>query len=299
MHLKSLIILPLALLTSCISSVETVQTPIVFSPVIGNEVRSEDMSVPFPEDKSFGVWAQDIKSGTPDNSQPEYISDQEITCINGFWTSRSLPLWPATPLTFTAYSPVSLPMTYDGGVLRLEGYESGQEEILFAQSEKGLQASQGAVKLQFQHALTKLDMRIANGYGAGVQVRVDRILLTNVAQKGDFDSSRPKYWTADESSATDIVIFDSERDGEFLAEPKMKFIGDIQTIIPQALNARIELQYSFRVDEGDWIDGQKEVSESIDIFWEAGRYYTYSLTINETRLGYTTGISHWNGRENR
>ena len=142
-------------------------------------------------------------------------------------------------------------------------------------------------------------MRIANGYGAGVQVRVDRILLTKVAQKGDFDSSRPKYWTADESSATDIVIFDSERDGEFLAEPKMKFIGDVQTIIPQALNARIELQYSFRVDEGDWIDGQKEVSESIDIFWEAGRYYTYSLTINETRLGYTTGISHWNGRENR
>ena len=81
-------------LASCISSVELVQKPIVFNPVIGHEVRSDDMSVPFPEDKTFGVWALD-------NHLEEFISDREIGFNGVSWTSESLPLWPINySLTF-------------------------------------------------------------------------------------------------------------------------------------------------------------------------------------------------------
>ena len=92
MTLKSLISLPLAFLASaCISKVELVQRPIVFEPVIGSEVRSSsdiDMSVPFPEDKSFGVWAMDS------HQAGNYIDDQEICYTDGVWSSESLPFWP-------------------------------------------------------------------------------------------------------------------------------------------------------------------------------------------------------------
>ena len=295
MRLKSLISLPLTLLASaCISKVELVQSPIVFNPVIGNEVRANDMSVPFPEDKSFGVWAMDS------HQAGNYIDDQEICYTDGVWSSESLPFWPlSSSLTFFAYSPYDLPMRLEDGNLLMEDYDVSVEdaEVLFAKTASGLTSEQGEVKLPFVHALAKLDMRVASGFGADVDVRIDRILLKGVAMCGDFNSTRHPYWRADESSAIDVTIFDSERDGEFLAGPTMQFIGDVHTIIPQGLKPSIELTYAFRVDEGEWIDGQMDTAELRDVFWEPGRYYTYSLRINEMKLSCTTGIGHWNERK--
>ena len=279
-------------LVSCISSVEMVQTPIVFNPVIGHEVRSDDMSVPFPEDESFGVWALD-------NNLEEFISDREIGFNGVSWTSESLPLWPInSSLTFYAYSPCSLPVKLSKGVMTLDGFDvlRDGDDLLFAQTASGLTSVLGDVKLPFRHALSRIDMRIASGYGADVQVRIDRIILKNVATVGDYDSSKLMNWTVDESTATDIVFYDSERDGQFLAGPEMQFIGELHTIIPQKLGSVIELQYAFQVDGSDWIDAQKDLTEEIKITWEPGRYYTYSLTINERMLAYTTGIGHWSER---
>ena len=250
------------------------------------------MSVPFPEDKSFGVWALDSQSA-------EYISDNEISCSSGIWSSELLPFWPTnSTLTFYAYSPCTLPVKFMKGIMTLEGFNvmSDSDDVLFAQTESGLTSSLGDVKLPFSHALSRIDMRIASGYGADVQVRIDRIVLKKVATVGNYDSSKYPNWTVDSSTATDIVFFDSERDGQFLAGPKMQFIGELHTIIPQNIRSVIELEYAFRVDDTDWIEGQKDVTEEIIITWEPGRYYTYSLTINESRLAYTTGIGHWSER---
>ena len=295
MTLKPLISLSLTLLASaCISKVELVQNPIVFNPVIGHEVRATDMSVPFPEDKTFGVWALDY------HQAGSYIDDQEIRCTGGIWTSASLPFWPqSSSLTFYAYSPYDLPMDLEEGNLVLKDFDVSAEddELLFARTDSWLIAEQGAVKLPFTHALAKLDMRVANGYGTDMDIRIDRILLRGVAVRGDFSSARYPYWRADESSIVDITIFDSERDGQFLAGPTMQFIGDVHTILPQGLTPSIELTYSFRVDDGAWIDGQRESVELRDVYWEPGRYYTYSLRISEMKLSCTTGIGHWNERD--
>ena len=297
MNLRTLIFLPLAFLASaCISKVELVQKPIVFDPVIGSEVRSSinsDMSVPFPEDKTFGVWALDSQSGG------KYIDNHQIRCSNGIWGDESLPFWPtSSSLTFFAYAPYDLQMRLEDGNLALKGFDVRENgtEVFFAKTSSGLTSSEGAVKLPFVQALAKLDVRIANGFGVDVDVRIDRILLKGVAMRGDFHSVRYPYWKADESSTVDITIFDSERDGQFLAGPTMQFIGDVHTVIPQGLTPSIELTYAFRVDEGEWIDGQVEAAELRNIFWEPGRYYTYSLRINEIKLSYTTGIGHWNER---
>ena len=273
------------------------QKPIEFNPVIGNEVRSSsdsDMSVPFPEDRSFGVWALDSRSGR------KYIDDQQIRCSGGIWGDESLPFWPtSSSLTFYAYAPYDLAMRLEGGNLVLEGFDVREDgaEVLFAKTSSPLTSSEGEVKLPFVQGLAKLDVRVANGFGADVDVRIDRILLRGVAMRGDFHSIRYPYWRADESSTVDITIFDSERDGQFLAGPAMQFIGDVHTIIPQGLTPSIELTYAFRVDEGEWIDGQTDTAELRDVFWEPGRYYTYSLRINEMKLSCTTGIGHWNERK--
>ena len=177
-------------LASCISSVELVQRPIVFEPVIGSEVRSSsetDMSVPFPEDKSFGVWALDSRSGG------KYIDDQQIRCFDGIWGDESLPFWPtSSSLTFYAYAPYDLAMRLEGGNLVLEGFDVREDgaEVLFAKTSSPLTSSEGEVKLPFIQGLAKLDVRVANGFGADVDVRIDRILLRGVAMRGDFHSIR-------------------------------------------------------------------------------------------------------------
>lgn len=295
MRLKTLISLPAALvLTSCISSVNLVEEKIVFNPVIGNEVRSSDMSVPFPEDKTFGVWALDSRTSA------KHMDDCEIVYAGGEWTSDPSTFWPVSQsLLFAAYSPYSLPMALEGGNLVLNDFDVMKDEadILFTMPVSGITSAQGAVKLPFMHALSKLDMRVANGFGDDVDLRIDAIVIKGVARSGDFSTARKSYWRVDESSLEDIVIFDSVRDGEFFAGPRMQFIGDVHTIIPQGMHPVVEVSYSFRVDDGEWIDGQKESVELQDTYWEAGRYYTYSLIINEVRLKYTTGIGHWSERE--
>ena len=294
MTLKSLIF-PLAFLaTACISKVERVQTPIVFNPVVGNEVRSTDMSVPFPEDKTFGVWASGNKSvGT-------FIADKEICCTDGVWVSESLPFWPSnSSLRFLAYSPYGLQMQLEDGNLVMKGFDvhKNDTEVLFATTPSGLTSEQGEVKLPFTHALSKLDVRVANRFGSEIDLRIDRIALKGVAMRGDFNSSRHPYWKVDESTLEDVLIFDSERDGQFLAGTTMQFIGGVHAVIPQGLEPYFELVYAFRVDEGEWIDGQQESVQLRGVYWEPGRYYTYSLGINEEKVSYTTGIGHWNGRK--
>ena len=295
MHIKTLIPSLLTLtMVSCISKTNLVQEAIVFNPVIGHEVRSAESSVPFPEDKTFGVWALDDKKSS------EFISNAEIAFNGGLWSSAALPLWPtSSSLTFYAYSPYDLPVGFSDGVMTLKGFDvrTDGDQLLYAKTASGLTAAQGEVKLPFTHALSRLDMRIASGYGSDVDVRIDRIVLRKVAQVGDFNSSIAYCWRADTDSADDIVIFDSERDGQFLAGPDMKFIGDALTIIPQCMGSSIEIHYAFRVDDGDWIDGQSESTKVLETYWEPGRYYTYSLTINELKLSYTTGIGHWNERK--
>ena len=113
------------------------QSPIVFNPVIGHEVRANDMSVPFPEDKSFGVWAMDS------HQAGNYIDDREIRCTDGIWSSESLPFWPqSSSLTFFAYSPYDLPMRLEGGNLVLKDYDVRRDDadVLFAKTASGLTA---------------------------------------------------------------------------------------------------------------------------------------------------------------
>lgn len=294
MRLKPLISLPLAVLASaCISKVELVQTPIVFDPVIGTEVRAFDMSIPFPEDKTFGVWALDS------STLSRYIDNEQVCFQDGEWAPISHPLWPtSSSLSFVAYSPYTLPMGLESGELVLEGFDVAKEgtDILFAKAASGHEYGQRDVKIPFVHALSKLDMRVKNGFGDDIELRIDKIVLKGIAMRGSFHSSKHPYWRIDESSFDDIVIFDSGRDGQFLAGPTMQFIGDVYSIIPQAVKPVVELTYSFRISDAEWIDGQKESVELQDVYWEPGRYYTYSLNLNEVKLTYTTGVGHWNER---
>ena len=45
------------LLTGCVGGVERVSKNIGFNPVIGHDTRAVEESIPFPEDRTFNVWA--------------------------------------------------------------------------------------------------------------------------------------------------------------------------------------------------------------------------------------------------
>ena len=64
----------------------------------------------------------------------------------------------------------------------LEGFDvrDGDDELLFAKTASGLTSAQGEVKLPFIHALAKLDVRVANGFGGEIFVIRPRGVYTYV-----------------------------------------------------------------------------------------------------------------------
>ena len=66
--------------------------------------------------------------------------------------------------------------------------------------------------------------------------------------------------------------------------------------IPQLCQADIVVSFKVKVGTGGWIPDTMTVG-ALKTDWQSGKQYTYTLTLTDTRLTYTTGISNWNNRE--
>ena len=75
-----------------------------FKPVIGHDTRAEE-SVPFPEDRTFYVWALNTTDGSI------YLNKENIAHKSEGWLS--VRKWPEAELDFTAYWPIELNPEYN------------------------------------------------------------------------------------------------------------------------------------------------------------------------------------------
>lgn len=273
---------------SCLSSIKSddSRTSIGFAPVLGTEVRSGDVS-PFPEDMDFGVWAE-----TAENN---ILMDREYVSFDGSdWMPESSLLWPENvSVHFTGYAPYDLDADFrDDGSLVLEDYESVKDGRGFYLSDMTdwLEQRDGTVQLTFRPMTAKVDFRMANGLNMVTSVKVEKIILSGVHVQGSFDSSAFPQWTAD-GVAEDIVAYDCEKYPEDCdVGREQKFFGEPIVFVPQTSHPVVRVIYSYSVGDG-WINGQQASTDVMNVNWEAGRKYTYSLTLTENTLEYTTGIS--------
>ena len=279
-----------ALLASCVGGLNTdkIDVNIEFRPVIGYDTRADE-SVPFPEDRSFLLWAQAPQSG-------QIYIDSETVSYNGGWKSEMM--WPQEQISFSACWPMDIPVSYSVSEgLQIKGFDctGGDVDVLIAKADSDDQVD-GKVVLPFNHALSRIEFRMRHSLSEDMSVKVNRIELRGFAQKGDYNTKGVDRWSC-EGYSSDRVIFDASVEGaKDVPSGEAIYLGEDFYAIPQVAVPVLEVSYEVKYAQAQWIPQTSEI-ESLEIYWEPGKHYTYTLNLCMDKLQCTTGISSWNNRE--
>ena len=278
--------IPLIALAGCVKTFTEADRPVRFrfEPVLGMQLRSEDNTEKFPVGENFRVTAYT-------SSDDVFFKDAEISFDGDAWTSPLLPDWPAgTRLRFTAYSP---------GNADLTGFcpDTDPSNLMTAGPTQLLENSSNPVPLKFTHALSKIDIRLQNGLTEGAELKVCKVTLDAVHDRGDFSPDNGTWTLTDEAAAMDLFRTDDESDQPGQGVPvsrRYSRIGEERRVIPQNGKATVTIVCALKYPGSEWISNQIWSSGTpINIEWEAGRRYTYSISLLEKGITCTTGISSW------
>lgn len=279
----------LLLLAGCVGGLQTSRVPvnIGFKPVIGHDTRAEE-SVPFPEDRTFRVWALNEDDGEV------YLDNEEIAHSEGWLASK---VWPQASLTFDACWPVDLDVDHDrDNGLSISGFDSseGDVDILFARTEDETYEVDSLINLRFDHILSRVEFRIQQSLPAEMSVEITGIELNGFAQTGDYNTTGDYTWKTKDATRSFTVFDGSDNPVRISSDPI--YIGEDFYAIPQHCQASVKVCFDVKYGDAEWIP-QEAVIDNIDTQWKPSTHYTYTLTLTDEKMVYTTGISNWNNRD--
>lgn len=290
--LASAVLAAALLMSGCVVGLRTNKVPvnIGFKPVIGHDTRAEaEESVPFPEDRSFKVWATDMSSGET------LLSNEEVRHTAGGWLASRT--WPDSELSFTACWPTDLSPEYDresGVVFKGFNADTDRRDLLVARAKAEYDAD-SLVALNFDHILSRVDFRVMHSLEDNIEVLVKKIELVGFGFEGDYNTSGDGLWKVSDKDDTHVVYDAGTGEGYRLTKDAT-YIGEDFFTVPQLCEAKVVMNCMVRVGGGGWIPDNL-VIDALKTDWQSGKQYTYTLNMTDTRLVYTTGISNWNNRE--
>ena len=278
------------LLTGCVGlNTNKLPSYIGFRPVIGHDTRATEESVPFPEDRSFKVWAQESRMGS-------LYLDNETISYNGGWLASKI--WQDDELRFEACWPTDLPVEFSkSNGLQIKNFDcsGGDVDILMAQARSDNEIDT-LITLRFDHILSRVEFRMLHSLSDNMAVRLKKIELKGIASKGDFNTRHSGQWSLGDPNFTYVVYDAGEGDGVTIPAGKAQYIGEDFYVIPQVSMAQLDVSYEVRYEGANWIP-QTETIKSLDTQWEPSKHYTHTLNLRMDKLVQTTGISSWNNRE--
>ena len=256
-----------------------------FKPVISHDTRAYE-SVPFPEERSFKLWAQEVDSGEM------YIDGATISYNNGWNAPKA---WTDAALNFHAYWPVEVDMQHSPEKgLQLKSFDCTECEadVLVAKVTADNKVS-SLVTLNFEHILSRVEFRMIHSLSEDISLKITRVELKGIATKGDYNTVAEDEWTG-HSDYESYIIFDN-KDGIEITSAEAKYIGEDFYVIPQMLAAGLEVKCYIKYGAASWIPQTYEI-DPLEIVWDPGRHYTYTLNLRMDELVCTPGISSWENR---
>ena len=276
------------ILTSCISSLQTTKdsVDIEFRPVIGSDTRAEG-SIPFPQDRSFKLWAVEEGSGE------QYISDALIAYDGGWFAPKP---WTDSSLRFAACWPTDLDFIYSGEKgLQIVSFDSsgGDTNILLASTTAHNDAD-SQVTLNFQHILSRVEFQIIHSLQESMSVKINRLTLSDVAMQGSYNLTKPDEWTG-QTRYENYLVFEDE-EGLLINSSASTQLGKEFYAVPQMTSGRVEVQCQIQYGKaGNWIPQTYEIKK-MEIVWDPGKHMTYTLNIRMDKMSHTLGISSMNNQ---
>ena len=278
------------LLTGCVGGLRENKIPvnIGFRPVIGHDTRADE-SVPFPEDRTFRLWAQEDRTGSL------YLDDETIR-YNGGWLASKI--WPEDKLTFEACWPMDIPASFskkDG--IQIKGFDcsGGDVDIMMAKAYDRFEID-SLVTLRFDHILSRVEFRMLHSLSEEMSVRLKKIEMKGFALKGDYNTDESRAWDVAERNMSYVVYDAGESDGIDISAGEAGYIGRDFYVIPQICTAALDIACEVRFGQAAWIP-QTYTIESVETTWEPSKHYTYTLNLRMDKMVCTTGISSWNNRD--
>lgn len=245
--------------------------------------------MPFPQEESFKVWAQEDRSGAL------YLEAEAVSYDGGWFASRD---WPADELRFEACWPLDLPVEFsrsEGLQIRNFDCTVGDVDILMAEADGDNQVD-GLVAMSFNHILSRVEFRMRHSLSDEMSVKVRKIELKGFAQKGDYNTKASDQWSSSDYTGSRVVFDVGEGEGVELPAGDVQYFGKDFFALPQVSAPEVEVTYEVRYANAGWVT-QTETIEHLDTEWDPGKHYTYTLNLRMDKLVYTTGISSWNNRD--
>lgn len=278
------------MLASCVGGMRTNKLPvnIGFRPVIGHDTRAQE-SVPFPEERTFRLWAQKSSNGSL------YLNDETIR-YNGKWLASKI--WPEDELSFEACWPTDIPVNFSKSEgIQISNFDctNGDIDILIARTRDDYEID-SLVTLRFDHILSRVEFRMLHSLPSDMSVRLTGLEVIGFAQTGDYNTRHSRKWSTADYSGSRTVYKAAE--GEFIEIPSGKaiYIGEDFYTIPQECTARVKVDYQVCFADGNWIPQTGDI-ESLKSGWEPSKHYTYTLNLQMDELTSTPAISTWSNRE--
>lgn len=269
---------------------------LTFQPCMYMHMSHDDVSC-FDEEMDFAIcaWAlpRDFKWSEYSRKATEFLPTSVARCKkenlaknrNGetvsdkLWTLDEEVLWPSTneTLTFMGYSPATsnCVCNRDSGVTCTMDLSTEQTDLLYILPchDREKLINNGIVPLTFDHALCRIDLRIAHRVAEDEKITIKKITLDEAQYKGTFASLHTPQWVLEDSS-TEFTFFEGREELSLEPEP----IGRYIFLPPQKLSTPITIEFEYTTAMQTTIPlTLKTVTMGTEL--KAGRTYTFTLSI--------------------
>ena len=320
------------MLNLCACSKEFNDTPDSGKAIDFDNVQTRGIVTSADELLSMGVFAQrNDKAGS--NSYKMILENENVYRENkeADWTYEHTRYWArgceyhffaVWPYSGEVNSPVTNPLSVTGNgpysySVTFETPQAGDQELLTARDSVETKTGEelpGPVELNFQHALTNVNLKIwSNGADDNVQdkIKVKEVTLSNVTKKGTLNTTiNGSSWNYSSAKMAFTKVYDGEgitvsqahisndslvqnevsENNPYKDKPGIPFGEDGLLLIPHTITnsspvvvtVKYDLQRPIDVEENLW-EEKKLQAFLPEGTWPAGQKLTYNLIISGER----------------
>lgn len=318
-----------AALASCSKSeiaYEAVNEEIGFAPVIENMTKAMVPDNNFPQSEKINLWAyykpvaagKAVDEWRADASAVQTYLNHKTFAYNSTkekWSGDGVEyFWPKNgSLVFVGYHPESLSShashNYNTNTMHFEDIAMSRvdatsgvytEDFMYFNMTPSY--ASGAVEANFKHALSWISvLLVKDGYTSdNATITVKKVEFTNVVSGGDADviGAADIDWDANGAAVTVEIL---EGTPVVLAKNNTTVQAYEPLFIPQSMTGKLIIEYEIKSkDESKFtevkeitLNGMKDSNETSLTQWEAGKHYTYTITIGTSEILVDPKVTEW------
>lgn len=269
---------------------------ILFQPEMFMHMSHNDVDK-YPTESTFAVCAWELPANTSwqlgykdaveylplseARSSEVFITDTTLrdTVKDTLWVISDKTAWPQekTNHLFMAFSPfkANCTCTIEDGVTYVTDILENQTDLLYTAPLTNKQKIRDGwlVPIIFEHALCRVEFKAKSRVAKGEKITLKSVKINRIHHKGVFKSLPHPYWKQ-EVSFTELPIFEGN---EVLANTP-EIIGRYWLVIPQTLDTKVTVEYTFTTVDGTEINHTLE-TVPLKTMLKEGHKYTMTLSL--------------------